>query len=78
MPEPWETWLPPQKENKIPPPEERLCIFHTRPISEKDWIKGHRKTECSKCKNIRASRKHNNRSNQTVRPGSKDRKTGDR
>lgn len=37
----------------VPPPEERLCVKHGRPITVKDWLKGCRTSECALCKNIR-------------------------
>lgn len=35
---------------EIPPPEQRLCRTHGRPIAPSDWKGGHRNTKCSKCK----------------------------
>jgi len=38
---------------KIPPPEERLCRNHGRPISVSGWKSGHRTSGCAKCTNER-------------------------
>ena len=75
----WEKWLQPLSNEpagnpgEIPPPEKRLCVYHNRPISERDWRLGHRSTECTKCKNERAGRtpkRHHNKADGTRRPKS--------
>jgi hypothetical protein len=38
---------------KIPPPEERLCVKHGRPITPSAWKKGCRISECAKCIKVR-------------------------
>jgi hypothetical protein len=37
------------RNSKVPPPEERLCKKHGRPITPSSWAHGCRTTECSKC-----------------------------
>ena len=34
-----------------PPPEQRLCKKHGRPILPSQWREGHRNTGCAKCLN---------------------------
>lgn len=42
--------------SKLPPPEQRLCKIHNRPITPHAWRTRHRATGCSKCENERGVR----------------------
>jgi hypothetical protein len=46
---------PDNERGSVPPPAERLCRIHRRPIQPSRWRSGHRTTGCARCKNTQPS-----------------------
>jgi hypothetical protein len=40
-------------ESRVPPPEQRLCERHNKPICPSEWLRGKRTTQCASCINGR-------------------------